>query len=209
MVLKMSHRFFYIYEVKGDINEKAFNESPIEIDGSNFNLKLEETKTVESFISPYYFNNQKEIRGNIIFNDEPIPFTLRSKSKLIFVETSYQWEKLKILKFFNTKFKEFEIDLFIPTNEEEKDFVCNTTEISDFKVFIDNEIVHRSETKKELCDGLMSDMELIEATLDLTIKNKKITFYYYGSAIQFPHPKEEEIEVVIQSFENAMMAPAK
>jgi len=205
----MSHRFFYIYEVKGDINENTFNESPIEIDGLNFNLKLEEPETVESFIDPYYFNNQKEIKGNVIFNGEPIPITIRSKSKLIFVETPYQWEKLKILKFFNTKFKEFEIDLFIPTNEEEKDFLCSATEISDFKVFIDNEIVHRSETKKELCDGLMSDMELIEATLDLTIQNKKITFYYYGSAIQFPHPKEDEIELVIQSFENAMMAPAK
>lgn len=211
MVLQMVHKFFYVYSVKGDLNELSeFNESPVEIDGTRFNLNLERPKSIKSVIQPYYFNHQKEINGNIQFKDRSVPFKVRSKSKLLFVETPYQREKLKILKFFNNKFKNFEIETFVPTDEEERDFVCNTTKYSSFKVFIDNEIVHSDETTRGLCTGLMEDMELIEATLYLTIHDKKITFYYYGDAIQFPNQrKEEDIEGVFQAFENTMMAPAK
>lgn len=55
----------------------------------------------------------------------------------------------------------------------------------------------------------MSDMELIEATLYLNIFHKQITFYYYGNAIQFPHQEEDDIEGVIQVFENTMIAQSK
>lgn len=207
----MSHKFFYVYEVKGNINELNINESPVDIDGTQFHLSLKKPKRIKSFIHPhpYYFNDQKEIRGDIEFKDRVVPFKIRSKSKLLFVETSYQREKLKILKFFQDKFKDFEIETFVPTDEEEKDFVCNIANPSSFKVFINDKIVRSDETDRDLCSGLMSDMELIEATLYLNIFHKQITFYYYGNAIQFPHQEEDDIEGVIQVFENTMIAQSK
>jgi len=209
-LVEMSHKFFYVYEVKGDINEfNIFNESPIEIDGTPFNLVLKGSKQINSLIRPYNFNEQEEIEGDIRFKNRKVPFKIRSKSKLLFVETSFQREKLKILKFLNNKFQNLEIDLFTPSNEEEKTFICNTAEYDDFKVFMDDKIVRRGETNEDLCEGLMKDMELIEATLHLKIQERLITFYYYGNAIQFPHPKEEDIEGVIQTFENTMIVEAK
>lgn len=210
-VLKMSHRFFYVYELKGDIDEIGlFDESPIEIDGIEFNLSLKEVKPVKSIIQHYSFNNQKEIEGNIYFKNRLVPFKIRSGSRLLFLETPFKREKLKVIKFFNNKFNNIEVESFVPTDEEEKDFVCNMTKPSSFKVFIDDKIVRSSdENNLDLCSGLVNNMELIEATLFLSIHNKEITFYYYGNAIQFPHPSEEEIEGVIQTFENTMMAPAK
>lgn len=218
LVIKMSHRFFYVYEIKGDINElykdlngeiNSFNDSPIKIDGTEFSFKFKEPKIIESMIQHYYFNNQEEILGNIDFKNRSIPFKIRSESKLLFVETPFQREKLIILKFFNNAFKNFEIELFVPNNEEEKDFICNTAKYEDFKVFIGDKIVRYGETEEDLCEGLMNDMELIEVTLSLDFHNHSIMFYYYGYAIQFPHLKDEEIEGVIQTFENSMIAQSK
>lgn len=213
-VLKMPHKLFYVYEFDGDAEEllqevNTFDERPVEIDGTYFNLVLKGFKHVKSIINPYYFNDQEEVEGFVKFKNRSVPFKLRSKSKLLFVETPYQKEKIKILKFFNNKFKNFNIGLFVPNNEEEKDFVCNTTKYSFFKVFIDNQIVNSDETNRDLCTGLMTDMELIEATLYIKIHNKNITFYYYGNAIQFPPVEDEDIEGVIQAFENTMIAQAK
>lgn len=213
----MPHRFFYVYEIKGDINEYfSLSDfySPIKIDGTEFTLKFKEPKIIESMIQPYYFNNQREIMGNIMFQNRSVPFKVRLKSRLVFVETSFQREKMKILKFFNKFFKsifqnDVKIDLFTPSNEDEKDFICNTAKYDDFKVFMDDKIVRRCETDEDLCEGLMKDMELIEATLNLKIKNRLITFYYYGNAIQFPHPHDEDIEGVIQTLENTMIVQAK
>lgn len=206
----MSHKLFYVYEIKGDINElNKSNNSPIEIDGTQFSLCLKQPKHVDSIIPHYYFEDQEEIKGHVLFKNRKVLFKIRSKSKLLFVETKYQREKLIIPKFFNNKFKNFEIESFTPTDEEEKEFVCKTAKYSSFKVFIDDKVIHSEETNRDLCKGLMEDMELIEATLDITIQNEEITFYYYGNAIQFPHLEDYEIEGVIQAFENTMSAPAK
>lgn len=40
----MSHKFFYVYEVKGNINELNINESPVDIDGTQFHLSLKKPK---------------------------------------------------------------------------------------------------------------------------------------------------------------------
>jgi len=216
--MKMPHRFFYVYEIKGDSNLfsmslenilSVLDESPSTIDGKEFIFKIEDLKTIESLIHPYYFENQKEIIGKIYFNNREVPFKIRPQSKLLFVETPHHREKLMILQIFNNKFRNLDIDLFAPNNEEEKEFICNTATYDDFKVFMDDKIVRKSDVDEDLCDGLMSNMELIEATLRLNIHDHIITFYYYGNAIQFPHSEEKDIEGVIQTFENTMMAQAK
>lgn len=212
-VLKMPHRFFYVYEVKGDISElESANENPMELEGTEFKLNLNKREKIQSVIKNYFFDNQEEIEGNVEIKDMErlVPFKIRSRSKLLFVETPFQREKLEIINFFNHISKNLELETFVPTNKEEVDFICNAASFSSFKVFINNEIVRSEETTENLCDGLMKNMELIEVTLNINIKNKKVTFYYYGNAIQFPNQKQEEdIEGVIQAFENTMMAPAK
>lgn len=215
----MPHKFFFVYEIKGDINKLAlphekglYNPISTEIEGTKFKLNLKKPVKIESMIDHYFFKNQEEINGEIQINDKSrlIPFKLRSKSRLLFLETPYPREKLKIVNFFDHKFDNLRLESFVPTNEEEVNFICKTAKLSSFKVFIDDEIVRSDETEEDLCKGLMENMELIEVTLDIKIKDENVTFYYYGNAIQFPHQKHEEnIEGVIQAFENTMMAPAK
>ena len=121
---------------------------------------------------------KKEINGNIILDDEDsVYFKIRLKSKLLFIETPYQREKLKIIKFFNKIFNNIELESFVPTTEDEIDFICNTAKFSSFKVFIDDEIVRsNSKTNADLCAGLNKNMELIEVILDIPIRNKLSRF---------------------------------
>jgi hypothetical protein len=207
----MVRKFFYLFKVKGDIPQiEDIDESPLEIDGTKFQLNFKKNEMIRSLIENYFFNNQTVIGGNVTINDDnSVPFKIRSKSKLLFIETPYPREKLRILKFFNNKFKKLNIETFIPSNKYEMEFICKTAKLSSFKVFIDDKIVRSEETDKDICNDLKQNMEIIEATLDIPIKNKDVTFYYYGNAIQFPNQESIEIEGVIQTFENTMIAHAK
>jgi hypothetical protein len=203
-----------VYEVKGNINElDQVNENPMEIDETKFKLNLDKREKIKSIIPNYCFYDQEEIKGKIeIKNDiqRLVPFKIRSQSKLLFIETPFQREKLKIINFLDRIFENLELETFVPTNRAEVNFICHTANFTSFKVFIDNEIVRSNETDKDLCEGLMKDMELIEVTLNMDINNENVTFYYYGNAIQFPsYEQDKDIEGVIQVFENTMMTPSK
>lgn len=206
------HKLFYVYEIKGNIDDlEHFDKKFKEIGGTEFQLLLNKPEKIKSIIPDYLFLDQEEIKGNVIIKDMErlVPLKIRSKSRLLFIETPIQREKIEIINFLNNISQNLQLETFVPTNREEVDFICNASELSSFKVFIDNEIVRSDETTEDLCKGLLKDMELIEVTLNMHINEKIVTFYYYGNAIQFPNPKQEDIEGVFQTFENTMMASAK
>lgn len=209
--------FYFIYKFNDEVEleeilSKMKNLATYSIfDELPFRLYPKEPTKINQKFQNYKFNGQDEIDGFIAFDNlnndysSEIPFKIRIKSKFIFIETDFEMKKAKTAKALNKTLNK-ELIRFIPFYEDELKFICNIAFKHELKFFFDGDIINDTKLEKKYCmNELNEDYSLFEAYLELKTDQGKIPVYYYGDAIQFPpRVNEEDVEYVIQAFENVM-----
>ncbi len=218
--------FYYIYNLK-KCSEKLFIpnfDNNSNNSGSVSNLKFEivdfSISEVISQIRNYNFSSQKEIEGtlnikkevqisdNVILKTSNIPFSIRTGSRLVFLETDKEIERSEASSCINEWLKNHaQLIEFIPRRDKVLSLVkdvgnLNSAKISTEKGIIDFEEFPNFENDKK---GILIEYPIIEADVEFNIGEEIINMYYYGDAIQFPKiTTKRQIEIAIQIFENVM-----
>jgi len=197
--------FYYIYKLKEnkEIGD-SFHKS--EIAENYFNLLIDYAKkNPETF--NFKLSDQKEIDGDFSIKEKDqvsdIQFKLRSESGFVFIQTDLQRKKNKAVKLLESILGQNKLENFVPTDVNEMNFLYHVGKLNHAKFFLDDNIVTNDEVEESCIED--ENCELFEASLELDIDDHRIPIYYYGDAIQFPESVgDEEVELAIQTFENAM-----
>ncbi|MDY9922808.1 hypothetical protein [Methanobacterium sp.] len=191
----MNNMFSYIYELKGEGDIKNINEGYHKNEEVTFKLQ------------DNYFKDFGEIRGYVTLEDKKnrnkIPFIFREQSKLMFILTPFNNQKIFVVNFFNSQLNG-KLETFIPKVSCEHKLLCDEFQTLSASLFIDGEIIDSSDEEIDICENNLNQFELLDAVLYLSSKN--IVFFYYRNALKFsPNITDEDMEIILHKFEKTML----